>query len=58
MIKEMAIDLVWLALLLSAIGFNLVIVTTVALVVMNIVDKFKEGYKEGPNKNDPHKREI
>lgn len=55
MIKEMAIDLVWLALLLSAIGFNLVIVTTVALVVMNIVDKLKEGYKEGPDKNDTHK---
>lgn len=45
MIKEMAIDLVWLALLFSAIGFNIVIVGTVALVVMNIVDKFKEGYK-------------
>ena len=54
MIKEMAIDLVWLALLFSAIGFNIVIVGTVALVVMNIVDKFKEGYKEGPDKNDSH----
>ena len=36
MIKEMAIDLLWLALLLSAIGFNLAIVTTVVLIVMNI----------------------
>ena len=44
MIKEMAIDLLWLALLFSAIGLNLVIVGTVALVVMNIMDKFKEGY--------------
>ena len=58
MIKEMAIDLLWLALLFSAIGLNLVIVGTVALVVMSIVDKFKEGYKEGPDKNDSHKREI
>ena len=48
MIKEMAIDLVLLALLFSAIGFNLVIVTWVALTLKIVVEKFKEGY----NKND------
>ena len=44
MIKEIAIDLVWLALLFSALGLNLVIVTTVGLIIWSISDKFKEGY--------------
>ena len=58
MIKEMAIDLWWLALLFVAIGFNLVIVTTVGLILKTIVEKFKEGYKKGPDNNDPHKFKV
>ena len=44
MIKEIAIDLVWLALLFSALGLNLVIITTVGLIIKSISEKFKEGY--------------
>ena len=44
MIKEIAIDLVWLTLLFSALGLNLVIVISVGFIMKSISDKFKEGY--------------
>ena len=58
MIKEMAIDLVWLALLFSAIGFNLVVIITTALILKSIVEKFREGYKGKSHNNDSYKRNL
>lgn len=55
MIKEIAIDLMWLLLLLlTSLLICILVIFYTALVVQVIVKKFKEGY----NSNDKSKRKV